>query len=87
MVEIQWMDPCWQRVSLVESPKGRAALATWVERGVIYDVTDGVVIIQHSLAAHIGKPISEPDEHAFTPIPESLIERIVVYAELPTEGS
>ena len=78
-VELQWMDPCFNKVSIAESPRGRAALATWIERGVIVDITDGVVKIEHSVAVHAGKLITDPDEHAYTPVPESLIESITVF--------
>lgn len=84
-VQVQWMDPCFNKVSILESPVGRAALATWIERGVVVDITDGIVKIEHSLAAHAGKPVTEPDEHAYTPIPEALIESIVVYEPVKYE--
>jgi hypothetical protein len=77
-VELQWMDPCFNRVHIAESPVGRAALATWVERGVIVDITDGIVKVEHSKAAHAGKAVSDADEHAYTPIPEALIETLMV---------
>jgi len=64
--------------------RGRQALATWDEWGVLHDITDGVVIIAHSYAASPGE--DTPDELERTAVPESLIERITVYAELPAEG-
>jgi hypothetical protein len=78
-VELQWMDVQFKKVEIHESPKGRPALATWLERGVIVDVSDGVVKIEHSVAAMAGQPVTDPDEHAYTAIPESLIESITVF--------
>ena len=85
-VELQWADPCFNKIGISESPRGRAALATWIERGVIVDITDGVVKIEHSVAAHAGKPVTDPDEHAYTPIPESLIESITVFVPERSEA-
>ena len=81
-VELQWMDPCFNRVHIENSPVGRAALATWVERGVIVDITDGIIKIEHSKAAHAGKAVVEADEHAYTAVPEALIESLVILEPL-----
>lgn len=72
VVELTWCDPNYQREELVELKRGRSALITWREYGTIYDLTDGVVIIAHSLA---GDPV---DEIARTAVPESLIETLTV---------
>ena len=87
LVEIQWMDPNSARGPLATMVKGRAALASWREYGVIHDVTDGVVLIVHSYASQPGEPLERPDEGERTAIHEALIERVIVYAELPAEGS
>lgn len=85
MVEVQWMDPMFQRIEVRDSPVGRASLATWRERGIVIDVSDGVVKIEHSSACHAAGSIDSPEEHAFTPIPEVLIERIKVFEPVSDE--
>lgn len=82
VVEVTWMDPNWDRVvTLAEMKKGREALATWKEYGVAYDLTDGVLLIAHSLASQAGKPHppGHTDEVCRSAIPEVLIESLVVY--------
>ncbi len=76
-VEVVWMDPNYDRVDADKILKGRAALATWKERGVIYDITDGIVLVAHSEAVNSGS--TALDEIARTAIHEALIERITVY--------
>lgn len=86
LVELTWADPNSARGPISTLVKGRDALATWQEYGIIHDVTDGVVLIAHSYAASPGE--EKPDEIQRTAIPESLIEKVKVYAEeLPTQGS
>lgn len=72
IVELTWTDPNYQRTELNELQRGRAALVTWREYGTIYDLTDGVVLLAHSLA---GDPV---DEISRTAIPETLIESLTV---------
>ena len=79
VVAITWMDPNNARGPIETLKKGRMALATWVEYGAVHDVTDGVVLIAHSYATSPGD--KEPDELTRTAIPETLIEKIVVFAE------
>ncbi len=78
-VELQWADPRYYRSDIKDSPKGRPALATWVERGVLLDITDNVVRIEHSLAMTEG----DADEHSFTAVHEALVERVTVYEPTP----
>jgi len=80
-VEIQWMDPCFQRTEHHKMLKGRAACATWLERGVIKDITDNIVLIFHSVARNPGEVSTEDDEMCYTPIHEALIEKIRVFGE------
>ena len=80
MVELQWTDPNFGRGDLDKLLRGRAALATWRERGVVYDITDGVVLVAHSEAQSPGN--DKVDEIARTAIPESLIERIDVFEKV-----
>jgi hypothetical protein len=88
-VELVWRDPRGVRVScqIEQVLKGMAALATWKERGVIDDLTDGVVRIIHSEGHN---PI-DPDEHKSTPeyqvtwVPEALVESITIMEPMKTE--
>ncbi len=83
MVEVTWKDPNSWKGPLEIMARGRAALATWKEHGILYDVTDGVVLIAHSLAQSPGT--SEPDEIVRTAIDETLIESITLFVpEVPS---
>lgn len=75
-VELQWMDPGSFKGRL-PMPLGRAALATWLEHGVVHDVTDGVVILAHSFGRDA--QATEVDEIHVSAIPEVLIEKLIVY--------
>lgn len=69
---VTWVDPCSQRVTLETAKRGKAALAKWIERGIIDDVSDGVVRLIQSQAFSAGD--REPDEAIIGWIPEDLIE-------------
>lgn len=84
MVEFTWKDPNNRRVKKALALRGLAALATWKERGVIDDLTDGVVRIAHSEAAGPNRP-NEPDEMVYSWVPEGLITEITVYVAEKTE--
>ena len=83
LVEIVWMDPTFTRIEFRDMRKGRAALSTWREYGVILDVTDGVVLVGHSAASMAGSNPEDTDEIAYTPVPEAIIEKITVYEPAP----
>ena len=76
--QITWLDPISEneRNEIDKAPKGKAALAKWVEYGVIDDLSDGVVRFQHSVA--FGPLDHRPDEALFGWIPEDLIETIII---------
>jgi hypothetical protein len=74
-VRITWLDPCSQRHEIETALKGKAALAKWIERGIVDDLTDGVVRLLQS-QAFTGTSATEPDEAIFGWIPEDLIESI-----------
>ena len=76
-VEITWKDPGSTRVKADKARRGLAALATWHERGIIDDITEGVVRIAHADAAEPGEPL--PDEFEYTWVPEELITNITIY--------
>lgn len=80
-VEVTWKDPNSWKGPIESLTRGRAALATWKEYGVLYDVTDGVVLIAHSLAHSPGVAVA--DEIVRTAIDEALIESLVIYAPEP----
>lgn len=84
-VELTWKDPGSDRGRLRDVPKGRAALATWREYGVIDDITDGVVRIIHSAGRDPG--VSEIDEVQWTVVDEALIEQIVVFEPVKEAAS
>jgi len=81
VVSIQWADPNNARGPIETLKKGRASLATWTEYGVLFDITDGVVMIAHSLAASPGE--DNPDDIQRTVVPEVLIEKMIVFQEEP----
>ena len=85
MVEFMWKDPNNNRVTKARALRGLAALATWRERGVIDDITEGVVRIAHSEAAGPRNP-AEPDEFVYSWVPEGLITEITVYEPVSQEG-
>jgi len=71
-VKLTWLDPCSDRCSLENARIGKQALAKWVERGVIDDVTEGVVRFIQSYAYSPGQ--EQPDEGIIGWVPEDLIE-------------
>jgi len=84
-VEITWRDPGAAKVrsreftSHADIPKGWAALATWQERGILDDVTDGVARIVHSQGRDPGHVDDPADEFYITWVPEALIEAVKVF--------
>jgi len=80
-IEITWSDPGDARNTLSDptfKPRGRGCLATWKERGVLVDITDGVVTIEHSHAT--GAPLlKQPDEECVVYVVEDLILGWTVY--------
>lgn len=96
LVEIQWADPNDDRMALHKLTRGRLALATWREYGLVYDISDGVVMIAHSIGYEAGRPLllTAPPEEAMkgldeldrTAVQEDLIEKITVFVPVK-EGS
>ena len=89
LVELSWKDPAEVRHECklpqrADLPKGRAALATWKERGVIDDVTEGVVRLIYSEGTDPGA--SDTDVFGCQWIPEELIETVQVYEPTRVEG-
>ena len=80
LVELTWRDPVGgvrhecHLPDRADLPRGRAALATWTERGVIDDITEGVIRLIQSEAVGPGK--LAPDEFGCQWIPEDLVESI-----------
>ena len=79
-VRITWLDPISNHEKLVNLSdpvrKGRAALAKWIERGIIDDITDGVIRVVQSQSFSPGE--ETPDEAIIGWIPEELIEEIEI---------
>ena len=90
--EVVWRDPCSCHVKshtkdLSDIPKGRIVLATQRERGVIDDVTDGVVRIVHTIGTD-SPLVPDPSTDLYvTWVDEALIESITVYAPVAAEGA
>ena len=84
MVEVTWQDPGARRLPKT-SPytKGKAALATWRDRGILDDLTDGVLRIVHSDGYSPGDVSS--DEIFASWVPEDLVETVVVFVPEPSE--
>lgn len=80
IVEVTWADPCEARLAMDAFKTGRAALATWVEYGIVHDISENVVVVAHSVSRKAGTPDNAaPDELSYTAIPEVLIEKLVAY--------
>ncbi len=83
-VRITWRDPISsvERVEPEKALRGTAALATWVERGVVDDVTEGVVRFRMSECFENGKIT----EATYGYVPEDLIESCEIMMVNQTEG-
>jgi len=47
IVAVRWRDPTEDRQLIKLAPKGKDGLATWIEWGLVDDVTEDVVRIRH----------------------------------------
>jgi hypothetical protein len=75
-----------ERFELSKAPKGLAALARWVERGVIDDITEGVVRIRMSEGFSLNEQGSMVlDEATFGWVPEELIDDCEPMAPITTK--
>lgn len=94
VVEVIWRDPGTghtktRSADRSDGARGQGALATWRERGVIDDLTDGVARIVHS-EGQDACYVSEDDrslELSCTWVPEALIEKITVFEAVKLEGA
>lgn len=79
-VEVTWRDPVGvQRAPIDQAPKGLSGMAKWEERGIVDDVTEGVVRILHSTGYEPGH--DKADEISYTLVPEDLIIAVRVFKE------
>ena len=86
-VRVTWKDPRSARVKSVypdthrDILRGRQTLATWTERGMVEDITEGVLHLQQGIA--IDPPLETDQSHeiVYSIIPEELIESVVVLIE------
>ena len=85
-VRVTWKDPKEARVgSRYEDhhdiPRGRASLATWVEWGLVEDITDGVLHLRQGRA--IDPPLDQDRTYTvvLSVIPEELIEKVVMLVD------
>lgn len=87
-VEFTWRDPNHARVdskNYEALPRGREALAVWQERGVIDDITDGIVRVEHSVGRRAKLIGDQGDDHVFSWVQEELIESLVTFTK-DTDG-
>ena len=92
-VEVVWRDPCSANVKShardhTDVPKGREVLATQREQGIITDITDGVVRLEHTRGEDSPLVPEPTTDFSLTWVDEALIESIVVYeptAKVPGE--
>jgi hypothetical protein len=75
IVAVRWRDPSEDRQLIKLAPKGREGLATWVEWGLVDDVTDEVMRFRHGEA--LSPEDEHPDEASFGYIHIALIDSIV----------
>lgn len=81
-VKFLWMDPTGMKVKShvpgdrSSLPRGRGALATWTEYGLLDDVTDGVVRLLQSVGVDGVLDPEKTDDYTIVYVPEVLIEHI-----------
>ena len=81
-VRLVWRDPIAScRMSLDRVPKGAQALASWTEYGVVGDITDGIVRVDHSQGENPPLDNDRGHEVMSTWIHEALVENIVELTE------
>ena len=88
LCEVIWRDPIQGlRVDPDRAPKGEAALATWREFGILSDLTDGVLRIDHSVGENPPGDIDRGREVLPSYVQEAIVERITVLVpEGPDNG-
>ena len=82
-IRVTWRDPAGKRCNWHEARVGKAALAKWVERGKVHDVSEGVLTFVQSEAWSAGE--LEPDEGLFGWIPEELIDQVEILEVVPSK--
>ena len=85
-VEVVWRDPGSGNVKSrvaekADLPRGISALATWKERGVLDDITEGVLRIIHSVGYDPAyeRESARTEDYICSWVPEALVEEITVY--------
>jgi hypothetical protein len=85
LVEVSWRDPVGvvrQPLHIANALKGMSGLALWRERGVLDDITDGVLRIIHSEGVEPGS--DRVDEMSYTLVPEDLVVSLTLYTQEPS---
>ena len=82
-IRVTWHDHAGKHGDWHEVRIGKAALAKWIERGKVHDVSEGVLTIVQSEAWSAGE--LEPDEGMFGWIPEELIDQIEIMEPVPSK--
>lgn len=84
IVEITWEDPAQpgRRMPVRTALRGKQALASWKEYGVVDDITDGVVRVCHSLGSDPPGDKDPEPEIFYTVVVEDLITAYRVLDEV-----
>ena len=86
-VRIIWRDPRSAKLKSMfpethrDIPRGRQTLATWTERGLVEDITEGVLHLQQGIAVDPAFETDQTHEIIYSIVPEELIESITVLTE------
>lgn len=86
MVEVLWRDPCcrtFETKDLDTVPKGRSILGKVRDRGVLTDITEGVLRIEHSFTEMEPRDGSDYFRVWATFVQEELVESLRVYEAAP----
>ena len=68
-------------------PRGRGCLATWKERGIVVDITEGVVTVEHSYATKALLLNGQYDEECVVYVLEDLIDEYTVFDPVKKDGT
>jgi hypothetical protein len=89
VVRITWHDPRTMRLTSHfpddhrDVPKGRRALAEWVEYGLVEAIDEGVLLLRQSMAHDPPGETNPTHELQYSVVPEDLIDVIAILNEDP----
>ena len=88
VVKLVWVDPAGpERMEVSKARKGRAALARWVDYGIVDDITEGVIRLKQSEGWDGGMGHPGPDEASYTWTVEDLVESIEILEAVKDDGT